>query len=231
MQEMSQLTQTAHASVERMQSLCGILEHCAGLAGAGPRPASAPSPPPSTPTVSKALDMLILEALQNHQSGGIAGPGGSYASGSSNPAPHADIAASSSHAQRFLLARDASASLAPDRPDLQQLHARRGPESSRERPPGPLDRDSEVFGRPGDGLGELPSYGSAGHYAGDCKPCLYYYRQLCRKGHRCDFCHIAHDEDSVKRVRPSKKTRLLLQQRGPGEGPGKSDEQQDGRWQ
>mmetsp|Transcript_30558 Transcript_30558/g.64817 ORF Transcript_30558/g.64817 Transcript_30558/m.64817 type:complete len:435 (-) Transcript_30558:298-1602(-) len=56
-----------------------------------------------------------------------------------------------------------------------------------------------------------PTVGSAQHNAGLCKPCLFWYQGLCHKGQRCLFCHIPHDPDEVSRVRPSKKTRNLLQ--------------------
>lgn len=69
---------------------------------------------------------------------------------------------------------------------------------------------------PGDDPEEqtLPSYGSSGHYVGACKPCLFWYHQMCLKGHRCDYCHILHNQDEVKKVRPSKATRTLLLERG-----------------
>jgi len=60
----------------------------------------------------------------------------------------------------------------------------------------------------------FPSYGSSGHYVGACKPCLFWYHQMCLKGERCDYCHILHNQDDVKKVRPSKATRTLLQERG-----------------
>jgi len=60
--------------------------------------------------------------------------------------------------------------------------------------------------------GTVPSFGSTSHQAGTCKPCLFWYQGLCHKGWRCTFCHIPHDPKEVSRVRPSKKTRNLLQQ-------------------
>mmetsp|Transcript_55012 Transcript_55012/g.123540 ORF Transcript_55012/g.123540 Transcript_55012/m.123540 type:complete len:183 (+) Transcript_55012:2244-2792(+) len=57
-----------------------------------------------------------------------------------------------------------------------------------------------------------PSMGSIGHAAGACKPCLFSYKAGCTKGKRCLFCHIPHDPEDVKRVRPSKKSRNILQQ-------------------
>jgi len=59
---------------------------------------------------------------------------------------------------------------------------------------------------------EFLSVGSLQHARGICKPCLFWYRGLCHKNWRCDFCHIPHDLDTVRRVRPSKKTRNILLQ-------------------
>jgi len=62
-----------------------------------------------------------------------------------------------------------------------------------------------------DSLG-VPTVGSAMHRTGNCKPCLFWYKGLCHKGPRCLFCHIRHSDAEVSKVRPSKKTRNLLQQ-------------------
>jgi len=59
---------------------------------------------------------------------------------------------------------------------------------------------------------DVPTLGSAMHKSGTCKPCLFWYQGLCHKARRCLFCHIPHDPDEVAKVRPSKKTRGLLQQ-------------------
>jgi len=58
----------------------------------------------------------------------------------------------------------------------------------------------------------LPSLGSARHSSRQCKPCLFWYQSACHKGKRCLFCHIPHDDGEVRKVRPSKKTRNLLEQ-------------------
>lgn len=60
--------------------------------------------------------------------------------------------------------------------------------------------------------GTAPSLGSLAHESGSCKPCLFWYHGLCHKARRCAFCHIPHHPNEVSRVRPSKKTRNLLQQ-------------------
>lgn len=58
----------------------------------------------------------------------------------------------------------------------------------------------------------LPSIGSAGHKAKECKPCLFWYDGLCSKGERCPFCHIPHDGEELRKIRPSKKVRTILKQ-------------------
>lgn len=62
----------------------------------------------------------------------------------------------------------------------------------------------------------FPSLGSAGHASNMCKPCVFLYNGMCLKGTRCQFCHIPHDAEQVKRVRPSKRTRNLLRQHRDG---------------
>lgn len=54
------------------------------------------------------------------------------------------------------------------------------------------------------------SLGSGAHFEGKCKPCLFWYEGHCTKGETCQFCHIPHDAQQVRRVRPSKKTRERL---------------------
>lgn len=67
--------------------------------------------------------------------------------------------------------------------------------------------------------GAYASVGSAAHADNTCKPCVFLYNGMCLKGVKCQFCHIPHDVDQVKRVRPSKRTRNLLRQHRdtPGE--------------
>lgn len=66
-----------------------------------------------------------------------------------------------------------------------------------------------------DALGEedlvQPSKGSAQHYAGTCRPCLYMNTQVgCRNGADCNFCHVPHKRK--RRARPSKATRMQCKQ-------------------
>jgi len=58
----------------------------------------------------------------------------------------------------------------------------------------------------------LPSIGSIWHRDGICKPCVFMYNGICLKGTRCQFCHLSHNAEQVRRVRPSKRTRNLLRQ-------------------
>jgi len=63
-----------------------------------------------------------------------------------------------------------------------------------------------------DVAGGLPSIGSIGHHQDMCKPCVFLYNGVCLKAARCQFCHMAHNPEKVRRVRPSKRTRNLLRQ-------------------
>lgn len=76
----------------------------------------------------------------------------------------------------------------------------------------------------------LPSIGSAGHFSKSCKPCVFLYNGMCLKGMRCQFCHISHDSDAYKRVRPSKRTRNLLRQHAT-QGLGPEDSVSNPAWQ
>mmetsp|Transcript_100741 Transcript_100741/g.157315 ORF Transcript_100741/g.157315 Transcript_100741/m.157315 type:complete len:539 (+) Transcript_100741:65-1681(+) len=49
----------------------------------------------------------------------------------------------------------------------------------------------------------LPSIGSAGHSAGDCKRCCFFPKGRCSNGHDCTFCHFDHEKR--KRLKKKKK--------------------------
>lgn len=85
-------------------------------------------------------------------------------------------------------------SLAPGRHSAQQLPAEDGQRSH--------------------DMNELPSLGSLRHEAGSCKPCIYFLHGICEAGASCDFCHVAHDNLSWRRVRPPKFVREKLKQAG-----------------
>jgi hypothetical protein len=53
---------------------------------------------------------------------------------------------------------------------------------------------------------EGPSVGSAGHYSGQCKPCVHFHKKGCRNGTDCPFCHLC-DAEEVKRRQSKKCTR------------------------
>lgn len=63
----------------------------------------------------------------------------------------------------------------------------------------------------------LPSIGSIGHAQDMCKPCVFLFNGVCLKAARCQFCHMAHNPEKVRRVRPSKRTRNLLRQHRDGD--------------
>lgn len=49
----------------------------------------------------------------------------------------------------------------------------------------------------------LPSRGSAGHAAGECKRCCFFPKGRCGNGHECNFCHFDHDRR--RRLKKKKK--------------------------
>jgi len=54
----------------------------------------------------------------------------------------------------------------------------------------------------------LPSVGTALHAQGACSPCLFWFSRECKKGYACSYCHVVHQGQTVKKIRPSKRTRL-----------------------
>jgi len=54
------------------------------------------------------------------------------------------------------------------------------------------------------GTDELPSFGSALHGAGNCKPCAFLHTKGCENGVSCQFCHLC-DAGEKKRRRSSAK--------------------------
>jgi len=60
----------------------------------------------------------------------------------------------------------------------------------------PLDED-----------GRFTSVGAIKHAAGQCRPCLFWFRGSCGRSVQCSFCHIVHEGQTDKRVRPSKRQR------------------------
>lgn len=54
---------------------------------------------------------------------------------------------------------------------------------------------------PGPALGtsELPSFGSRGHAAGQCKPCAFLYTKGCENDLKCQFCHLCEPGERNRR--------------------------------
>lgn len=52
---------------------------------------------------------------------------------------------------------------------------------------------------PAVGSPELPSVGSQGHAAGQCKPCAFLYTKGCENGVSCQFCHLCEDGERQRR--------------------------------
>jgi len=75
-------------------------------------------------------------------------------------------------------------------------------------------------------IGGYLSVGSAAHATNMCKPCVFLHNGMCLKGIKCQFCHMQHGPEQVKRVRPSKRTRNLLRQHRdtPGDGDDQNGE-------
>ncbi|CAJ1332944.1 unnamed protein product, partial [Effrenium voratum] len=55
--------------------------------------------------------------------------------------------------------------------------------------------------------GERTSIGAL-HHPNSCTRCIFWFRNVCEKGIRCEFCHFRHPGQVAKKIRPSKSTRL-----------------------
>lgn len=51
----------------------------------------------------------------------------------------------------------------------------------------------------------LPSVGSAGHGAGNCKRCCFFPKGRCMNGENCEFCHFDHEKRKRKAKKKKKK--------------------------
>lgn len=77
-----------------------------------------------------------------------------------------------------------------------QVHCQQVPASPMTRPPSsprehaPVLRLAEALVEPELGSPEFPTMGSAGHRAGNCKPCAFYHTRGCSNGTQCPFCHL-----------------------------------------
>lgn len=69
---------------------------------------------------------------------------------------------------------------------------------------------------------------SAAHEAQMCKPCIFHYHGLCKKGEECNQCHLRHNARQLRRAQPSRlkreslRGRLAARDAGAGEGASSS---------
>lgn len=61
--------------------------------------------------------------------------------------------------------------------------------------------------------GELTSVGSIPHANDECTPCAYWYKGVCTRAVTCCHCHLVHERQKSKRLRPSKQTRQRMRAR------------------
>jgi len=70
------------------------------------------------------------------------------------------------------------------------------------------------------GLAESLSAGSAGHFAGLCKPCAFWHNKGCGNGAQCSFCHLCPPGEKQRRKNTRKQlARLCTQLEQPEWGP------------
>lgn len=78
----------------------------------------------------------------------------------------------------------------------------------------PLEVAQEVYDTvPLDSTGRYTSLGSIAHDTGQCLPCAYWFKGICKFGTECSHCHFVHEGQRSKRLRPSKQTRIRLRRR------------------
>lgn len=58
---------------------------------------------------------------------------------------------------------------------------------------------SEALPEPNPASLDVPTLGSAGHYAGACKPCAFLYTKGCENGAQCSFCHLCPPDEKRRR--------------------------------
>ena len=54
---------------------------------------------------------------------------------------------------------------------------------------------------------DLPSLGSAAHFDGTCRRCVFFHKGRCMNGHDCGFCHYSHEKRKRKNKKKSKAAR------------------------
>jgi len=72
---------------------------------------------------------------------------------------------------------------------------------------------------PKDKEGRPTSIGTIGHFKNECTPCCYWYRGICRNGVACRNCHMMHEGQKAKKLRPSKQARQKAARQKGGETP------------
>eukprot|EP00913_Durusdinium_trenchii_P007874 g7388.t1 len=72
--------------------------------------------------------------------------------------------------------------------------------------------------------GERTSIGALKH-PDHCSRCIFWFRNVCEKGIRCEFCHFQHPGQVAKKIRPSKSFRM--KQKDPASGDGEMDEREE----
>ncbi|CAK9048734.1 unnamed protein product [Durusdinium trenchii] len=78
---------------------------------------------------------------------------------------------------------------------------------------------------PKDQSGCVTSLGSLFHKEGQCKPCAYWFKGQCKNGICCHNCHLVHQGQRPKRLRPGK-----TQKSGAGEMNLPEDEMPQSIW-
>jgi len=76
-----------------------------------------------------------------------------------------------------------------------------------------LDKAGLLAQVPRNQAGALTSVGSIGHENGTCRPCAYWFKGICARDIVCMHCHLTHEGQKSKRLRPSKQARARMRAR------------------
>jgi len=52
--------------------------------------------------------------------------------------------------------------------------------------------------------GDYPTIGSRGHFVGLCKPCAFIFKDGCKSGPVCQFCHLCEPGTKKRRKKEAK---------------------------
>lgn len=80
---------------------------------------------------------------------------------------------------------------------------------------------------PRDSSGQLTSVGSIAHADSSCSPCAYWFKGVCAHGVACRHCHLVHDGQKRKRLRPSKQARQRIRKRQGRDGSDGAESDED----